>query len=964
MKSYTNNKQIVMKNKNKNIKHVIYTSIIAPEIKGSITIKYIDNDTGLEIAPQTIYPNLSMGAHTYNLPSIDSYNIKDTSIISVTLTEAEPNRIFEAKYVKETAAPPLTGNKPNEVPYISTYYIKPVVKPNEEVIIDYYITDYYHAEYLEDDFSFNFTVTVRIEGKEDIIIRNLKAGDHSVSLGSFTKECEQKFSILCTDEYGRNSHELFNFFLVQDDVVINEYVMTEDDLRKYNIKNNDNYEEKVYVKVDKLEDKTYGTLIQQTANRTSIPSKKYICFIGTTEEDEDGNPIMQKAAGRFWLNTIVKYSNDYNKDEVLQESKATREGLQQFLDDKATEGFNKVLLLPGIYRIDHEKQIYIPTKFTLDMNGATLKLNQFTGDGCMMLDINNTFDSHVINGTIEGDYFSHDYENSPNNSEWVSGIEISGEAKYSSYEDITIKDITGYGSNNGIANSRDNKLNYTYIYPRGIGDTFKLGDIDRKTGSEIISTNRTTCDFRDISSTKVGELSYGEIGYLSISVYLGYQGNPCGTWNLIIHYYDENKNFIKSVDAYQYRRVLVPSNAKYCRVTILNEAYPTNLSIQLFRVPTNCCFKNIIHDNCRAVGMSPCAMNNLLFDNCIFYRSGQALAKCAFDAEDGWDLMQDCTFKSFLFENNPMNEFLTCAGHNFIIDSQRSGKVYIWERTRSLVLKNSNISWIGLQSGEISNIVRHGVYRITNNIINSGNVSSNLSKNITSSGSIGGIIKNSTLGGFISDSKYFNCIIRINSDFLGYLSKITLKNCTILPDINFIERYSISFNNSRLTNCKFEDCSFKGKSRLRNHNAFYSANFINCNFEDTIIEPNVLANPTDLISFTNCNFGYSEYNFINFKPFAYSIGTFSQIQFDNCTIRSLNNNSSSLLYAYAKPNGYCVFNNCILDIPSTITIFDGYPTNIEKIIDYTIEFNNTAIPSGAKLISDKFFSNKNINIKL
>ena len=63
---------------------------------------------------------------------------------------------------------------PNEVPYISTYYIKPIVSPDEEVIIDYYITDYYHKEYVNEDYSEIFTVTVRIEGKDDIIIENYK----------------------------------------------------------------------------------------------------------------------------------------------------------------------------------------------------------------------------------------------------------------------------------------------------------------------------------------------------------------------------------------------------------------------------------------------------------------------------------------------------------------------------------------------------------------------------------------------------------------------------------------------------------------------------------------------------------------------------------------------------------------------------------------------------------------------
>lgn len=93
------------------------------------------------------------------------------------------------------------------MPYISTYYIKPVVEHGEEVFIDYYITDYYYKEYMEKynlkennwgDNSWTeevwnnetFTVTVRVEGQDDKLYHNLKAGDHQVSLGNFKNEGE------------------------------------------------------------------------------------------------------------------------------------------------------------------------------------------------------------------------------------------------------------------------------------------------------------------------------------------------------------------------------------------------------------------------------------------------------------------------------------------------------------------------------------------------------------------------------------------------------------------------------------------------------------------------------------------------------------------------------------------------------------------------------------------------------
>ena len=62
------------------------------------------------------------------------------------MTTIAPNQTISFKYNRIEIPDDLNWN---EVPYISTYYIKPIVKPGEEVFIDYYITDYYYKEYME-----------------------------------------------------------------------------------------------------------------------------------------------------------------------------------------------------------------------------------------------------------------------------------------------------------------------------------------------------------------------------------------------------------------------------------------------------------------------------------------------------------------------------------------------------------------------------------------------------------------------------------------------------------------------------------------------------------------------------------------------------------------------------------------------------------------------------------------------
>ena len=742
----------------------------------------------------------------------------------------------------------------NEVPYISTYYIEPKVAPNEDVIIDFYVTDYYHKEYTDEDTSETFTITVKIDGKKNIVKKNIKAGDNSINIGSFKTTGEQKFSIIATDKYGRNSHELFNFFLVEDskekEKSSKEYVMSKDDLLKYNIKNTDTYENK-YIATLNLDEPTPETVkaeLEKVAATITPKSNSYTCIIADTIGN--GEP------GNWWGETIVKYSDDYNKENVMQEAYNTREGLQKLLDDVKFQGYTSIKLLPGTYRIDHSDSIWVPSDFTLDMNGSIIKLNQFTGDKALMITLNNTFDSHVINGTIEGDYYGHDYANSPNNSEWVMGISIGSEAKYSSFENLTVKDITGYGGGNGIANSRDESLYYTYLNPTPVGDSFKLGDINRETGETIDSTNRTTSDFITIDV-------YDGIGYLSVSRYLGYQGNPCNTWNMIAHFYDGEEKYISSVDGYFYRRIGVPDGAKYMKVTILEESYPTDLSVQYFRIPTHCAFKNITFENNRCVGLAQAAMKDMLVENCEFTRCGQSSAKCAYDAEDGWDMMQDVTFRKLNFHDNPNNDFLTCAGHNFVIEDMAAGKVYFWERTNSYIVRNSN-NIASTNLGHTSR-QRSGYVRFYDNTIK-GNVS------------IGAAEENDDWPLTVKDCD-------INGRAENVIDTGLYLRCNL---VKATESNSDNNWNTSLGNGNFKDCVISDKTG-ENMGGIYE----NCTFD------NISGNIHGTFDISNSTITNLDVNTGGYEP---------SYTFSNCEL-----NNFQITFGYWHEGATTVFDNCTIN---------------------------------------------------
>lgn len=815
----------------------------------------------------------------------------------------------------------------NSVPYISTYYIKPIVKPNEEVKIDFYITDFYHNEYLNETYDESFNLSVKINDIFYKTFYNLKAGDNTISLGSFLTEGEIEFSMLCTDMYNRHSHELINTFMVKNDTDEKEYVMTKNDLQLYNIKNDgSDYEERVFVTVDKLTDSTHNTLIEKVANSTTVPSKKYICFIGTT-----GNNSLTTAK-KYWLNTIVKYSDDYDKEYVYQESKNTRIGLQQLIADKKSEGYNKLTLLPGIYRIDNwtekdqndnftgSESITIPDNFTLDLNGATIKQNEFTGCSSTMIVINKN-NAHLVNGTIEGDYFAHDYTNSPNNSEWVVGVNMNT-GDYMSLENITIKDITGYGFGSSVGN---------LIYGIDIWQTnFELGDINTETGKDFESNIRRTSEPIDISNIV-------KYKYISINKYLGYQGINGAAWNLILHYYDENNKYIGNVNSYQYRLSKIPPNAKYLRITTLSNVEISGMWLTYFDVSKNCWIKNSKFENCRCVGTAgPAGMNNSIFEDCEWTLNGQSGAFSALDAEDGWDMMQDFTCRRANFHNNYRNDYLICAGHNFIVEDMINGSVYFWPRANSYVIRNSVIYTANLRvdSRELT-----GYSRIYNNKIKNGIIINSANESFW-----GLCVKDCNIYGIINSSSSTSLFLRCNIYKNSY-QKESLSNLLngIFKKCNISER-----NTSHNSNSKFYHCTIDNlHEETTTGNNYYEQCYIsNSNIK-------FLGNSDSPLILKNCTIKDLQLQ---------SWGATPYLIIDNCTI---NNNIELISIDICNMNKPIVLSNNKIDITSKTGLMNiKNSCNISSPGDtITLNNNNISLYNSSYVINSASLSiNDNISI--
>ncbi len=633
---------------------------------------------------------------------------------------------FGNSEVNDSSEPGVRSSEVSEleVPWLSTYYIEPQVTVNDAVNIGLYVTDWWQSEYRLGINSHKFSARLRIWKKDEARetarewnLNDIKAGDHEFNAGKFG-EGEYTVELSAEDEYGRKGPVLFHEFRVVKDFAIPEketYIMTDSDLEHYKISNKGDLGVFRFIDATGKNEKDTAALVAEEAVKVKVPSGKYVVVAGGEKYDPEENKNHRGARGvavpewlpnpQSWRSCKVIYADDYDKALVETNSAITGIGLNQFLKEIREKGFRKVVLRQGTYRISNMTTIDIPSGLTVDLNGSVIKMNQFAGSKGVQIQIRDGIDSHVVNGIVEGDYFEHDYANSPNNSEWVMGLSMDGESKYSSFERLVVRYISGYGVGNGF---HGNRGKYTPT------KNFTNGTIDEETGKELPDAKGLV-----ISAAEDITPFVKDGGYLACSRWLGYQGMIGNDWTLRFHFYDKEGNYLETIRGRQYRIVRIPAGAEKVRVSVYADdpMAVDGLILNYFRRPWNSRFEDIFVLSARAVGMAPSAMYNFRFANCTFVRSGETLAKCAFDAEDGWDMMQDVWIVRNKFFKNPVNELLTCAGHNFIIDDNEA-KLHLWSRTNGYVVRDNELksAFCGVAAAR----ARTGLVRISGNTYTGG----------------------------------------------------------------------------------------------------------------------------------------------------------------------------------------------------------------------------------------------------
>ena len=797
-------------------------------------------------------------------------------------------------------------------PYVSTYYVEPTVTTKQKVSIPFYVTDWDHSKVRFLDDSFRFTVHCKWIGPDgrarEKEQRNVPSGDGAFDLGKLPAG-DYDVCVWAVDlGNGVESHRVWHKFRVVEPDFLEipaskTFRVSEKDLADYGIRNDGDLGRKVLVEIPDPPEGTKGdeatrllfealdahVKANPPAPRKGAPG--YTVFIAA----KDGKPVV----GSFKKSRIV-FDKGYDTNAVEQAAIATAEGLQKLLDDKAAAGFRKVVLAPGTYRVSPFRRVRLPDGVTLDLNGATLKENAFTGCHSVVVAIENVRDAHLVNGTIEGDYYEHDYAGSDKNSEWPMGFHIDGDAIFCSVENVTVKDITGYGAGNGMGRDEDGQLQWFYD---GLGGWEKGGLRPADGSLDGTEAGRCTSGFLQLKDAALA------VGWLQVSAYLGYQGVRGKAWQLTGCWYDAEKNFLCSETIHQYRPVPIPKGAAFLRVSLAadepKDAGDARLVATLFHIPIGCTVRGCVFDRCRCVGYAASAMQDFLFEDNLFTHSGEAAAKCAFDAEDGWDMMRDATFRGNRCEENPLNNrLLTCAGHNFVFERNKCG-LYFWPRTYSPCVRDNEIDVGVFKCGRRH---RSGYGRFERNVYSKALevpaegssyqgwyfAFSDLDRSVadpanpftvrfgSNARAVGGVFTGRNVSiPEVFGTRFVDCTIeRLDS---GHWTGAAMEGgrFRIVNRTNLFERCSfkgvefggVNGGEQTFEDCTFEDCRFGGLQTA-------SVKFRRCTFAGGSVGNGYWTNPSS-IDCEDCVFDATGGHWIKFGT--YATGTF---RFDRCRIGS------------------------------------------------------------------------------
>ena len=184
---------------------------------------------------------MNINAKNEILTTINNINLKK-------IKDAEISAWNAVKYLRGYDAIENTNIEEKDItsesllnsPWLSLNYFDPVIDINEDIIVPFYVTNYNHDEWMNDDYTTMFQIEIVFNG---VIIRKIAhAGNNEINIGKCSEFGECYFTYQCTDLSNNIKSPMYTKHLLckNKSKALNIYEMTEEDLITYNINNINN----------------------------------------------------------------------------------------------------------------------------------------------------------------------------------------------------------------------------------------------------------------------------------------------------------------------------------------------------------------------------------------------------------------------------------------------------------------------------------------------------------------------------------------------------------------------------------------------------------------------------------------------------------------------------------------------------------------------------------------------------
>lgn len=630
----------------------------------------------------------------------------------------------------------------------------------------------------------------------------------------------------------------------------------------------------------------------------------------------------------------------------------TSAGLNQALQYAKEKGYSNIIFPKGIYLIDETNPIVIDLKnVVIDLNGSILQIDSNGLEKYSIVDFwEGAENVRLTNGTVRGDQDTHDYLTVPGTHEWGCGISFKAGSNLQ-LDNMTITNATGYGIliESGVGNTA---LRFYTLYTSQVVQ----GSIsDDGTMTPSTTTTRTSNPY-DISVCG-GQF---ELGYS-----LGYQGYTyLVNREYTAYFYDKNMKFIQKKECLQFRKVDIPSGAKYVhfvypQASVTGDMNHTYAWITNLKPPTNSKITNCIIKGNRCLGLAVCGGQQWVIEDNIFEGNGGKAANHAVDFEDGWELTQDYMFRNNRFINNT-HDITVAAGDNLVFEGNDfTNSLTIWERATNYKVIGNKItgssSSSNLFGGNATYRIKRTGCEVRDNQYTNCNVTtaslSALTVTLVNETFVDSQINPSSVPG--SATKLVNSEIKAARKV--FMRNVTVENCTF--EVGFSEAFNLILKNTLIKSAKwnlhtvhyFENCGITD-SILATHGDTTKIQFKGCEFINSQVLYNTWGAAAETV-IEQCQASMTA----NLPLVRLSAGKTRNLIFINNSIVNQAAKPVIELYdtLYTVPNGNAALEGNSFALTNYGYVFDG--VNITKGIFNFTDKNNTI--TGAVMLNPRYVGN-------